>query len=158
MARTWFQIRVDLVGGRGAALDPAPGRILICGPAHSFGQLADAINQSFGRWDVSHLHEFELADGRRIGFPSDDFAPELDWEDQSALKVVREIGPGDEFIFTFDFGDDWRHRCRVLAEKIDPRDEWGAGPLPRQPVAVWGWGSIPDQYGRVSATELDLEP
>lgn len=157
MARTWLQIRVDLVGGRGVDLEPTPGRILICGPAHTFAQLADAINQSFGRWDLSHLHEFELIDGRKIGFPSDDFAPDLTWEDQSALKVTKGLSPGDEFIFTFDFGDDWRHRCRVL-EKIDPRDEWGAGALPRQPVAVWGWGSIPDQYGRVSAAELDLEP
>lgn len=157
MARTWLQIRVDLLGGRGEDLDPPPGRIFICGPAHSFGQLADAINGAFGRWDLSHLHDFELADGRKIGFPSDDFAPELVWEDQSALKVAKELSPGEEFAFTFDFGDDWRHRCRVLPEKIDPRDEWGPGPLPRQPVAVWGWGSIPDQYGCRSAAERGLD-
>ena len=46
----------------------------------------------------------------------------------------------------------------MLAEKADPREEWGAGPLPRQPVAIWGWGSIPDQYGRSSAAELELDP
>lgn len=158
MARTWLQIRVDLLGGRGGDLDPPPGRILICGPSHSFEQLAEAINRGFARWDLSHLHDFELADGRRIGFPSDDFAPELAWEDQATLKVAKEVGPVDEFAFTFDFGDDWRHRCRVLPEKIDPRDEWGPGPLPRHPVAIWGWGSIPDQYGRESAGELDLDP
>ncbi len=33
--------------------------------------------------DLSHLHQFELADGRRIGFPNDDFAPELSWEDHT---------------------------------------------------------------------------
>lgn len=157
MARTWVQIRVDLLGGRGEDLDPTPGRIFICGPAHSFGQLADAINGAFGRWDLSHLHDFELADGRRIGFPSDDFAPDLSWEDQATLKVTSELNLGEEFGFTFDFGDDWRHRCRVLPEKIDPRNEWGAGPLPRQPVAVWGWGSIPDQYGCRSAAERGLD-
>lgn len=157
MARTWLQIRVDLLGGRGEGLDPTPGRIFICGPGHSFGQLADAINQAFARWDLSHLHDFELADGRRIGFPDDEFAPDLSWEDQKKLKPASELGPGEEFAFTFDFGDNWRHRCRVLPEKIDPRDEWGPGPLPRQPVAVWGWGSIPDQYGCRSAAERGLE-
>lgn len=156
MARTWLQIRVDLLGGRGEDLDPTPGRIFICGPGHSFGQLADSINAAFARWDLSHLHAFELRDGRRIGFPSDDFAPDLSWEDQAQLKPARELSLGEEFAFTFDFGDDWSHRCRVLEQKIDPRDEWGPGPLPRHPVAVWGWGSIPDQYGRRSAAELDL--
>ena len=157
MARTWVQIRVDLLGGRGEDLDPVPGRIFIVGPAHSFGQLADAINVAFGRWDLSHLHEFELEGGRKIGYPSDEFAPDLVWEDQSKLKVVRELNPGDEFEFTFDFGDDWRHRCRIQPEKIDPRKEWGAGPLPHQPVPIWGWGSIPDQYGRASAAGLELD-
>lgn len=159
MSRTWVQIRVDLLGGRGEDLDPTPGRIFICGPSHSFGQLADAINAAFGRWDLSHLHDFELLDGRKIGFPSDDFVPDLAWEDQTALKVAKEVGLGEEFTFTFtfDFGDDWRHRCRLLSEKIDPREEWGPGPLPRQPVPVWGWGSIPDQYGCRSAAERGLD-
>jgi Plasmid pRiA4b ORF-3-like protein len=129
------------------------------GPAHTFAALADAINAAFARWDLSHLHEFELADGRRIGFvepePLED--DELA-EDQSVVKVADTVRPGDEFSFVFDFGDRWEHRCRVLAAKADPREEWGPGPLPRQPVAIWGWGSIPDQYGRESADELDLEP
>lgn len=56
---------------------------------------------------------------------SDDFAPELDWEDHSALKVAKEVSPGEESTLTFDFGDDWRHRCPALDEKVDPRDEWG---------------------------------
>lgn len=159
MARTWLQVRVDLLGGLGERLKPSPGRIFIVGPSHSFAALAEAINAAFARWDLSHLHEFELADGRRIGFidpePFEDDAPV---EDHAAVKVASAVAPGDEFGFTFDFGDRWTHRCRVLAEKVDPRQEWGAGPLPRQPVAIWGWGVIPDQYGRRSAGELDLEP
>jgi hypothetical protein len=124
---------------------------MIVGPSHTFGQLADAINAAFARWDLSHLHEFELADGRRIGYPSDDYAPDLEWEDQAKLKVARELKPGDEFEFVFDFGDDWRHRCRVLEGKVDPADEYG--PIPDRPVPIWGWGWIPDQYGRESLDE-----
>jgi hypothetical protein len=157
VARSWLLIRVDLLGTAGSDLDPAPGRVLIVGPSHTFEQLAEAINQAFARWDLSHLHEFELGDGRRIGFPSEEFEPELVWEDQAALTVAGEVGPGDEFSFTFDFGDGWRHRCGVLEEQADPREAYGSGALPKRPVAIWGWGWIPDQYGRESAEELDLE-
>jgi hypothetical protein len=157
VAKTWLQIRVELLGTAGTDLAQPPGRILIVGPGHTFAQLADAINQAFARWDRAHLHEFELTDGRRIGFPDDEFAPELVWEDQAALKVASELAPGDQFSFTFDFGDGWRHRCRVLAKKVDPRREYGPGPLPEQPVPTWGWGSIPDQYGRESLDDPDGE-
>ena len=146
MARTWLQVRVELLGGRGVECDPPPGRVFIVGPSHSFEQLAQAIDAAFARWDLSHLHEFELPDGRRVGFPSDDYAPELVWEDHATLKVARELKPGQEFSYVFDFGDDWRHRCRVLDEKADPAEEYGTPP--KQPVAIWGWGWIPDQYGR----------
>ena len=80
MARTWLQIRVELVGGRDVSVDPPPGRILIVGPGHSFAQLAEAVDAAFARWDLSHLHQFELADGRRIGYPDPDpfVAPEPD--------------------------------------------------------------------------------
>jgi hypothetical protein len=47
---------------------------MIVGPSHTFEQFAQAIDATFARSDLSHLREFELADGRRIGFPSDDFA------------------------------------------------------------------------------------
>ena len=159
MARTWLQVRVDLLGGLGARLKPSPGRIFIVGPSHTFLALADAINAAFARWDLSHLHEFELVDGRRIGFVDAGlFEDDGVVEEQAAVKVADAVRPGDEFGFVFDFGDRWEHHCRVLGEKADPRQEWGAGPLPKQPVAIWGWGVIPDQYGRCSAAELDLEP
>jgi hypothetical protein len=55
----------------GSPTTPPPGRIFIVGPSHTFEQLAEAINSAFARWDRSHLHEFELADGRLIGYPDD---------------------------------------------------------------------------------------
>lgn len=146
MARTWLRIRVDLLGGLGVDLRPSPGRILIVGPGHSFGDLAEAVDTAFARWDLAHLHGFELADGRRIGI----FDPEYpgDWLDETNLRVAKEVGPGDAFDYVFDFGDDWRHRCTVEPEKADPLEEYGA--KPSAPVPIWGWGAIPDQYGRDS--------
>jgi len=158
VSRTWLQVRVDLLGGHGARLKPSPGRIFIVGSSHTFLGLAEAINQGFARWDLSHLHEFELAGGRRIGFVDPEPFDDEVVEDHASIKVAAAVVPGEEFAFTFDFGDRWEHRCRVLAEKIDPRDECGPGSLPKAPIATWGWGLIPDQYGRESAAELDFAP
>jgi hypothetical protein len=150
---------VDLLGGRGMRLDPAPGRIFVVGPSHTFCGLSEAINQGFARWDLSHLHEFVLAGGQRIGFVDPDWRFDAEEVlDHTLVKVASVVGPGEEFGFVFDFGDRWEHRCHVMSTKVDPRQFCGPGPLPRHPCATWGWGSIPDQYGRVSATELDLEP
>jgi hypothetical protein len=96
-------------------------------------------------WLQSHLHEFELPDGRRVGFADVD-PDEHGALDHAALKVGREVSPGDRFSYVFDLEDNWRHTCRVLDEKVDPRSEYGE--LPERPVALWGWGWIPDQYGR----------
>jgi hypothetical protein len=128
-----LRIKVDLLGGGGIDCDPPPGRIFIVGPSHTFEELAQAINSAFARWDRSHLHEFELADGRLIGYPDDTFEPDVVWLDQAKLKVCREVKPGDEFEFTFDLGDNWRHRCVVDSAKADPLKEHGA--IPSVPVA-----------------------
>lgn len=141
-------IQVDLLGGRGIRCDPTPGRVFVVGPGHTFEQFAVAIDGAFARWDLSHLHEFELADGRRVGLPDEEYAAELGWLDHSKLKVVGEVKPGDEFFYTFDLGDNWQHQCRVEPEKIDPVEAYGA--VPPVPVVIWGWGWIPDQYGRRS--------
>lgn len=148
MARTWLRIRVDLLGGGGIDCDPSPGRIFIVGPSHTFEQFATAIDAAFARWDLSHLHEFELSDGRLIGFPDDSFAPDVVWLDHAKLKVARTVKPGDEFAYVFDLGDNWRHRCVVEPGKADPLAELGV--ISAGPAAIWGWGTIPDQYGRRS--------
>ena len=147
MARTWLQIRVDLLEGRGARCKPPPGRVIIVGPTHTFEQLAEAIDFAFARWDLSHLHVFNFADGRSVGYPDDD----LGWLDHAKLKVAREVKLGAEFEYVFDLGDGWRHRCAVLNDKADPADDYGTAP--NRPVVTWGWGSMPDQYGRTSFDE-----
>ncbi len=146
MARTWLRIRVDLRGGGGIPCDPPPGRIFIVGPSHSFADVAEAIDSAFARWDRGHLHCFEMADGRRNGYPDDAFGLDPGWCDHARLTVVREVRPGDAFEYTFDLGDDWCHVGRVETEKVDPVKEYGQ--VPGAPVAIWGWGAIPDHYGR----------
>lgn len=75
MARTWLAIEVELLGGGGIDCEPLPGRVMIAGPSHTFAQLATAIDAAFARWDLSHLHEFELPDGRLVGTPTTRLSP-----------------------------------------------------------------------------------
>jgi hypothetical protein len=70
------------------------------------------------------------------------------WLDHAKLKVSRTVRPGDEFTYVFDLGDNWHHRCVVEPGKADLLVEYGV--IAQGPVAIWGWGSIPDQYGRRS--------
>ena len=100
---------------------------------------------AFARWNLSHLQVFELPDGRRVCFADVD-PDEHGWLDHEKLKVARELAPGEEFRYTFDLGDDWRHRCRV-EEKIDPHLLFEAGDLPRQPVVIWGGDGYPISMG-----------
>lgn len=124
------------------------------GPSHTFRDLAEAIDTAFARWDRAHLSVFTLADGRvvtdretgaeladGVGGPLR-AAP----VDMAAAKVASTVALGAEFQYTFDLGDDWVHRCVVGETKIDPRDEFGI--VPPGPLPYWGWGDIPDQYGR----------
>jgi hypothetical protein len=149
VARTWLAIEVELLGGGGIDCDPPPGRVMIVGPSHTFAQLAEAVDAAFARWDLSHLHEFELPDGRLVGYPDDSFEPDVVWHDHAKLK------PGMDFSYVFDLGDNWRHRCRVEPEKVDPLVVYGI--VPAGPVAVSGWGWIPDQYGRRSRDGRDQD-
>lgn len=147
MARTWLAIRVELLSGLYTECDPAPGRVFIVGPKHTFQQLARAINVGFARWDHSHLYDFELADGTIIGFADEDFG-EDDVLDHATTQVLKHLTPGVRFGYRFDFGDEWIHEGTVEPDKVDPLDVYGAPSL--EPVPIFGWGTIPDQYGRLT--------
>jgi hypothetical protein len=145
MARTWLSIRVELVEGRGERLWPRPGRILAAARSHTFAQLAEAIDDAFARWDRAHLHEFELADGMRLTTPYEEWDSVGPVGDDRRTNLSR-LKPGEQFVYVFDFGDGWTHLCTVEPERIDPL--YVLGTIPAVPLSHWGWGNIPDQYGR----------
>lgn len=153
MARSWLSVSVELLVGRGEELWPWPGRVFAVGPSHTFGQFADAINDAFARWDRSHLSMFTLADGRVVTdeqtgaeLAASAGGPVLAALELGSTRVARTVGLGAEFRFVFDLGDDWTHRCVVGQQKIDPLEVLGI--RPEVPLPYWGWGAIPDQYGR----------
>jgi hypothetical protein len=146
----WLSIMVELLSGRGLVLEHPPGRMMIASPRRTLAELAEAIDVAFARWDHSHLHVFEFGDGRRFMLGGSEFEPEVVDSTGVTLGALGLRG-GAPFEYVFDLGDDWRHRCRVEATDVDPEKEYGAPP--DQPVPIWGWGWIPDQYGRVSEEE-----
>jgi hypothetical protein len=145
VARTWLSIRVDLVGGRGERLWPRPGRVLAAARSHNFAQLATAIDDAFARWDRAHLHQFWLADGTLVGRPDSEDEPDERSRDARRLTLGR-LKAGERFAYEFDFGDRWLHLCTVGEHCIDPAETLGV--VPAVPTPYWGWGGIPDQYGR----------
>lgn len=137
---TWMIIRVELLSGVGRDFDPPPGRDFLVSSQHTFRAFASAINSAFARWELSHLHAFRIGN-RTVGTKAED----LDCEDDQRTKIG-EHAAGGEFVFEFDFGDSWEHRCSVIAEGIEPEESYGG--QPSQPVPIFGWGEIPDQHGR----------
>ena len=64
-----------------------------------------------------------------------------------AARLSR-LRAGEQLLYTFDMGDDWTHLCTVAEQRIDPLEALGI--TPEAPLPYWGWGEIPDQYGRRS--------
>ncbi len=145
MARTWLSITVELVSGRGLRFWPRPGRIFVASRSHTFAALATAINDGFARWDHAHLSRFTLADATTIADVDPFFDISDDSVDISTAKLSR-LRPGEQFAYTFDFGDDWQHLCAVGDKRVDPEEVYGVEPS--MPAVYWGWGALPDQYGR----------
>lgn len=145
MARTWLSIRVELVEGRAEHFWPRPGRMFAAARSHSFAHLAEAIDGAFARWDLAHLHAFSLADGTHLTTPHPGWEEDTRDDDDRKAKLSR-LQLGEQFIYEFDFGDGWTHLCTVADQRIDPLEVLGV--VPSRPLAYWGWGAIPDQYGR----------
>jgi Plasmid pRiA4b ORF-3-like protein len=147
VGRTHLAITVELVHGvHTGDLWPRPGRVLIASRSVTFEQLAAAIDDAFARWDRSHLHEFTLADGTVI-------TPHRWWDGEEpdgsldgAKTRLGRLRLSEQFAYVFDLGDNWQHLCTVGPKLADPLESLGT--VPDRPLPCWGWGDIPDQYGR----------
>lgn len=73
------------------------------------------IIQVVMRWWDYHLYEFEVGD-RIYGVPSsDDVLYERKVYKASGLRLATVLDRGiREFLYVYDFGDNWRHRITVL--------------------------------------------
>ena len=144
---TWLKIRVELLGGGGIECDPPPGRDFIVGPGHSFAQFADGDRRrvrALGPLAPARLRARRRHD--RSATRTRTSRPTSSGSTTSRSRSRARSSRATSFEYVFDFGDHWRHRCTRRRRKVDPVDEYGH--VPPRPVVTWGWGWIPDQYGR----------
>lgn len=149
----WMTIRVVLTGRSDRTVTPPPGRVLLAHADHAFSDLAEAIDTAFGRWDLTPLHQFEV-EGRILVTAGSAEEGDLEAEDSDEV-TLGEVGlrTAARFLYVFDVGEGWTHECTVEEIGVDPFEL--TGEEPDVPVPVFGWGTIPDQYGR--RTEDDDE-
>jgi len=72
---------------------------LLLSSSHTFAELAAAVDRAFARWDLSHLHEFRLSDGRVIGMADTD-----GFGDSEDEIEEREMTPGAATLQTAALG------------------------------------------------------
>jgi len=88
--------------------------------------------------------------------------PAPDWDDEPVTAICREklrrLRLGEQFIYVFDLGDDWAHLCTVNAQRSTRLKRSGitTSEMPG-PIPFFGWGDIPDQYGRRWVGDTDDE-
>lgn len=155
----WMTIRVVLTDGQGIELDPPAGRVMLCHTAHTFAEFAEAVDAALGRWDPTPEHEFEV-EGRVVASDPDavpQLLPGADARDSETV-ALGEVGlrRGSRFTYLFDTRHRWVHQCQVEETAIDPftlvEEE------PDLPIPVFGWGDVPDQYGRIDEDDDPILP
>jgi hypothetical protein len=108
---TVFQLKITLQNTR----PPIWRRVLVDGSA-TLDHVHEVIQAAFGWWNF-HLHEFEVGRTRyRVPDPDDDWGEPPRDERRTRLDTV--ASEGSTFRYTYDFGDNWTHRCVV--EKVLP--------------------------------------
>lgn len=109
------RLRIEL-----AHIEPVIWRRVAVGLTTNLRALHELI-QAVMPWENDHLYQFTVA-GRVYGEPADD--DEL-WGHKvyqaKGMRLGTLIDRGVmEFLYTYDFGDDWQHR--VIVENVEPAD------------------------------------
>lgn len=108
-----YQLKVTLLDTK----PPIWRRVLVDG-ASTLDHVHQVVQAAFGWWNY-HLHEFEVGKTRYgVPDPEDDWGPPA--HDEREVRLDSIAGPGSTMEYTYDFGDDWRHR--VAVEKVLPAD------------------------------------
>lgn len=149
-AKTIFRFGVRLLSG---PLSPsfvakhpeAPERIIDIRGSQTLADLHQIIFKAFDR-EYPHMYEFQIGGKRpmdkkavRYGIVQDDEFPDEENAATTPISALK-IQPGSIFFYWFDFGDDWWHEVRLLAENPP---EKGKGRYPR---IVEKKGDSPPQY------------
>jgi hypothetical protein len=108
-----FELRVTL-----RHVEPAVWRTLVVPADIPLAALHEVLQAAFG-WDNGHLHDFEVS-GIRFAIVDDELEDEVLAVDEQAAPLGAVARQGSEFMYRYDFGDDWVHD--VLVERMRPAD------------------------------------
>jgi yecA family protein len=129
-SQTVYSLRIELLG-----IEPLIWR-RVWVPAGTVLQRLHKIIQSCMGWNDSHLHAFKFGD-TRYQVPDPEYPYERDGKDERGQRLDLLLKRGlREFMYTYDFGDNWEHRI-VVEEERDPR------PTLAYPVCVAGERACP---------------
>ena len=112
-----IDVSLRSVGDR--TFEPPPERSLVASYRHTFADLALAIDEAFGRWELGQLREFVFDDGTRVG----DIGERTGGPDRLDYRRARlqRLRVGERFGYTFRSDDGWVHDC-TCAGPVDLDD------------------------------------
>ncbi|MER6070935.1 plasmid pRiA4b ORF-3 family protein [Streptomyces sp. NPDC001817] len=144
---TVHQLKITLAGTK-----PPVWRRLVVLSDITLGSLHDLVQEAFG-WQDMHLHAFEDRLGRRYA-PLGDF--DVPGADEDAVTLAEALSrTGEHMEYTYDFGNDWRHRIAVEAVRSAAAEESGravctggrrAMPDAEDLGGVWGLAELLQRY------------
>jgi hypothetical protein len=134
------------------AANPVVSRTIEIGYGQSLNRLHQAIFNAFDRWDDCHLAEFDLGtgiddrDGRRYVLLFVYYNPDRYYDEEPATGSITgtkmcSLGLliGQVFWYWYDYGDNWRHKIKVIAlGEAEPGQQY--------PRVVARVGESPPQY------------
>lgn len=140
----WISVGVTLLSRGDCLLQAPPERALVASPRHTFADLALAIDDAFGRWELGRLRCFLLEDGSRVG----DVMPGRRPGDVLDYRRIRlqHLEGGARFRYSVDDGECWTHQCLLLGavewDEVVPDhpghpvvyQSIGRAPLPSRPA------------------------
>lgn len=106
--RKLFQLKIAL-----SDIDPPVWRRLVVPDTATLTDLHYFIQLAMG-WTNSHLHQF-IIDERYYSDPAFRLDPDFgDFEDESSVRIGSILSDQSaDFLYEYDFGDDWRHVITV---------------------------------------------
>lgn len=147
MPRQIYQLKITL-----AEVAPPVWRRVQLPAGYTLDRVHRVIQYAMG-WQGYHLHSFDIG-GIQYGEPDPD--GELALRDELEARLDAVAGKGDQFVYTYDFGDWWEHEVAV-------EDVFPAEPDEVYPLCVAGARACPPEdvggaYGYADFLEAIADP
>ncbi|WP_205326957.1 plasmid pRiA4b ORF-3 family protein [Glycomyces sp. YM15] len=135
-----WRLRIEMV----EVDNPVVWRLVELDPRIDLEVLHEVIQAAMG-WDDCHLHVFETEDGIEYG----EADPEFNGRDETTATVADLLDGGRTLLYTYDFGDNWRHRVtrgsvsRAKEGLFYPNCADGAGACPPEDAGgAYRWNMV----------------